>query len=540
MKLVSIKMKNWKCFQSKEVNFDRLTLLNWKNGEGKTSLIQAIVLCLFNRKPDGLDFASLVDVTKESKITLTFTYNASMYIVEREVGKTSAYRVYKNDELIARSVNDAQKILSEIIPESVLSSLWGYEPLSVSNVLDSKYLYQILDEEFREPLKLRQHFLDNRSYHQKHKSTLEKSITNQKVTQAEIDKLKNELDIIEAKIKEKAFVSDKDMITAKKAKEDFAEYNRLINELADSVPYDRELCLRLRNYGKTPDEWNKFFENVHKQLEDEKSKSVASPLTKYPKSTIDALIKESKNGKCILCGGEFHEPHIDYNIVDNAKIMKLEKILEDEQYNFNDLIISMKYWHTKKLIEAVSYSKDVDFERILSAYNKEANELYQQYDIKKTQYANLDKDLSKINELLNATAEYDKDKKCISIVDEFIAEEKEYYASSIVKSATEIIQKINPRYKEIFIENGVYKVKLFDKDFTHENILAVQSLSKGEKTIIALALILSIRDLFMKGLPLIMDESFANLDAVNLNAIKQIIHEDNCQWIIVTHDERLL
>ena len=40
MKLVSIKMTNWKCFEHKEVTFDRLTLLNWKNGEGKTSLIR--------------------------------------------------------------------------------------------------------------------------------------------------------------------------------------------------------------------------------------------------------------------------------------------------------------------------------------------------------------------------------------------------------------------------------------------------------------------------------------------------------------------
>ncbi len=540
MKLISIKMTNWKCFEHKEVTFDRLTLLNWKNGEGKTSLIQAIVLCLFNKKPDNLDFASLVDVSKECKLTLTFTYNASMYIVEREVGKTSAYRVFKNDELIARTVSDATKILSEIIPESVLNSLWGYEPLSVSNVLNSSYLYNILDEEFKEPLELRQYFLDERSYNQKHKSTLEKSITNQSVTQAEIDSLKEEINVIEAKIKEKAFVSDKDMINAQKAKEDFAEYNRLLTELVDSVPYDRELCLRLKNYGTNQEEWDNYFKNIHTQLNTEKSKAKASPLTKYPKSTISSLINESKCGTCILCGGEFHEPKIDYDIVDNDKIIRLEKILEDEKYNFEDLLISMKYWHIKKLIDAVSYSKDIDFETILANYSKETNELYEEYEFKKNKFATLDKDLAKINELLEATSAYDKDKKCINIVDEFIAVEKEYYASNIVNSATDIIKKINPRYTEIIIENGIYKVKLFDKDFIKESILAVQSLSKGEKTIVALSLILSIRNLFMKDLPLIMDESFANLDANNLEAIKQIIHDDTNQWIIVTHDERLL
>ena len=71
-------------------------------------------------------------------------------------------------------------------------------------------------------------------------------------------------------------------------------------------------------------------------------------------------------------------------------------------------------------------------------------------------------------------------------------------------------------------------------------MLPVQSLSKGEKTMVALALILSIRNLFMPKLPLIMDESFANLDANNIEAIKKLIHEDSNQWIIVTHDERLL
>ena len=174
MTLNSIRMVNWKCFSNKEVKFDRLTLLNWQNGEGKTSLIQAIVLCLFDKRPDNLDFASLVDISKPTKLTLNFTHNASIYIIEREVGKTSGYKLYKDDELVARSRADVKAILSNIIPESVLTSLWGYESLSVSNVLNSSYLYDILDTEFSESLNLRQHFVSDKSYYQKHKSTLEK------------------------------------------------------------------------------------------------------------------------------------------------------------------------------------------------------------------------------------------------------------------------------------------------------------------------------------------------------------------------------
>lgn len=542
MTIDSIEMLNWKCFDHKKVFFDKLTLLNWKNGEGKTSLIQAIVLCLFDKRPDNLDFASLVNVEKPTKLTLYFTHNASTYIVEREVGKTSGYRLYKNEELLARTSKECKAELAKIIPESVLTSLWGYEPLSVSNVLNSSYLYSILEQEFAEPLELRQHFISDRSYYQKHKSTLEKTITNQKVTTSDVNNLKKELDDIEKKIKEKAFVSDSDIVKAKKAKEDFAEYERLLAQLADSVPYDRELCLRLKTYGKNQEEFDRYFTNIENELNIEKNKASASPLTKYPRSTISSLINESKcnNNKCILCGNTFHEPKIDYNTIDNAKIQRLEKILEDRQYNFSDLLISMKYWHTKKMLSLVEYSKDIDFNSILNNYNAETNALYASYEEKKRQFNTLDKDLAKINELLKATAKWEKDKKCIDIVDQYIEQAKAHYAAEIVKNASEIIKKINTRYSEILIENGVYKARLFDKDFTKESVLAVQSLSKGEKTMVALSLILSIRNLFMPKLPLIMDESFANLDANNIEAIKMLIHEDSNQWIIVSHDERLL
>lgn len=538
----SIDLVNWKCFEHKKVDFNRLTLLNWKNGEGKTSLIQAIVLCLFDKRPDGLDFASLVDVSKPTKITLKFTHNASTYIVEREVGKTSGYRVFKNEELIARTSKESKAELSKIINESVLTSLWGYEPLSVSNVLNSSYLYSILENEFAESLQLRQYFVSDRSYYQKHKSTLEKSITNQKVTSSEVDNLKKELDVIEAKIKEKAFVSDSDVVKAKKAKEDFAEYQRLLGELEESVPYDRETCLRIKTYGRTEQEFNAHFVAIELELEKEKKKASASPLTKYPKSTISSLIHESEcnDNKCILCGGKFTRPTINYDIIDNNKIMRLEKELEDRHYNFTDLLISMKYWSIKKKLSMVEYAKDIDFNSILNAYNAETNNLYADYERKKKEYESLDKDLAKINELLKVVEAYNQDKECISIVDEYIEQAKTYYADAIVKSATDIIKKINTRYTEILIENGVYKARLFDKDFTKESVLPVQSLSKGEKTMVALALILSIRNLFMPKLPLIMDESFANLDANNIEAIKKLIHEDSNQWIIVTHDERLL
>lgn len=543
MRIESIEMTNWKCFDKKRVDFnDKLTLLNWKNGEGKTSLIQAIVLCLFDKRPDNLDFASLVDVTKPTKLVLSFTHNATSYVVEREVGKTSSYRVYINDELASRTAKECKEILNQIIPESTLLALWGYEPLSVSNVLKSSYLYDILEAEFSESLEIRQYFVSDKTFNQKQKSNCESKIKNQKVTKEQVDKVKKKLEELEAKIKQKACIPDDEVARAKKAKEDFAEYNRLLQSLEKDVPYSREVCLRLKEYGKTKEEWKEYFDRIRDDLNKEKGKAQASPLTKYPRSTIASLINESKanNCTCILCGGKFKEPHIDYDTIDNDKIQRLEKVLEDEQYDFDLFSTSVKYWHIKKLIGQVEYSKDVDFEKILNSYSADANQLYAEYEETKAQVVELDKDLSNINELLLATEKYNIDKTCIAIVDEYIELAKKYYAEQIITTAKSTLLKMNPRYTDIFMENGIYKVKLFDKDWEREQVLPVQSLSKGEKTMVALSLILAIRDLFFPTIPLIMDESFANLDANNILAIKNIVHTDNNQWIIVSHDERLL
>lgn len=541
MRLTSIEMTNWKCFNHRKIDFDKVTFLNWKNGEGKTSLIQAIILCLFDKRPDNLNFESLVDTSKESKIILKFTYNAATYVIEREVGKTSGYRVFKNEELISRTSAESKKILKSIISESILTSLWGYEPLSVSNVLNTNYLYDILGDEFQEPLNIKQYFLSDRSYHQKRTSTLEKQITNQELTQSDIDKLKNELDTIEAKIKEKAFISDNEVIKAKKAKEDFKVYEELISQLEDSVPYDRELCLRLKDLASSPTEWEQNKKKLEEELKAEKSKASASPIIKYPKNVVASMIKESEGGKCILCGNPFHMPELNYDTIDYDKIQRLEKVLEDyNTYNFAELKVSIKYWHIKKHLAMVDYVKDYDFQTILDNYDKDTNDLYKVYEEKKSIYESSNTELANIQEYLESKRLYAQDKQCIELVEQYIAEAKDYYANSIASTAAKTLHEINTRYTTLFIEKGIYKVTLWDKDFEKQSTLPVHALSKGEKTIVALSLILAIRDLFMKDLPLIMDESFANLDADNLEAIKKLIQTDENQWIIVSHDERLI
>ena len=221
--------------------------------------------------------------------------------------------------------------------------------------------------------------------------------------------------------------------------------------------------------------------------------------------------------------------------------MNLEKILTDKStYSFAEFALSVKYWSVIKKMSPVEYSKDVDFESILSTYNAETNQLYADFDKKKAELESMNKDFSKISELLHARNAYDTDKECIEITDAYIAQAKEFYAEKIVAGATDLLSSINNRYIKLFIKDGIYMVDLYDKDYTTKKTLPVATLSQGERGIVAFSLIMTIRDMFMPHLPLIMDESFANLDSNNLLAIKEIMQKDKQQWIVVSHDERLL
>lgn len=546
MKFISIDIKNWKCFTHKHIEFDdNLNLLKWPNGTGKTSLIEAIIFGITDKRPQGLDFDSLRnDLTKNGRIEIKFIHNLSEYVIEREFGILSSYKLYRDGSLISRSRADNKAELEKIIPDIVINGLWGYNSLALSPVLKTDYLFELLEAEFAEPLALKKHFQQDKTFNQKNISSLEKTIKNQNVSEAELKALEDQINQLEELLKTKTLVSDAQVNRARQAEIDFAEYESVRERLDLLSPYyDREVCLRLHKYGiKTKDAWNSYFDSVRSELERERSKATkVHPLAKYSKPIIDKLLAEgARTGHCALCGGEYHPVHINYDVVNLSRIEELENILQDSEYDFNKYVQSVKYFQLKKRFDDLAYVTSFDWESILDDYNEETNRLYAELDTKRNQHKQLSSDLGKITDLLAFKLNYNNDKDCIAIIEEYVDQAKAYYAESITALATKTLNSINERYSKLFIENGIYKVIVNNDDFSNQTTLAVQSLSMGEKTIVSLSLILAVRDLFAKGTPLIFDESFVNLDANNMTAINDIISRDISQWIIVSHDERML
>lgn len=549
LKLNRISIQNWKCFTNKIVEFnDNINLLKWQNGTGKSSLIEAIIFAFFDKRPNGLDYDSLRnDNTINCKIVLEFTYNMSTYIIEREFGKSSSYRTYKDNELVARSKAEHKAVIEKILPEVIINGLWGYQSLALSPVLKTDYLYELLETTFEEPLALKKYFLTERTFNQKHIAALEKTIQHQDVSEERLNKLRFEIENIEVIIKEKAFISDSTVIKAKQCEQDYPKYISLKEQLSNmTYEYDRDICLRLHNTYKlkTATEWHLYFKDILNQLNIEKAKTQqVHPLLKYPKNIIDSLNKDSvnNNNTCVLCGSTQFKPIIlNYDKIDSAKIERLEKIYKDyEMYDFNKLAQSIRYFQIKKQCDDLSYIDTIDWKNILSQYNAETNALYNKLDYLKAQYDTMKQDLGKLSDLLQYKTAYNNAKECIGIIEEYIDAEKHRSSSSIKKAASVYLNKFNPRYSKLDVENGVYKVTVNNDSYTKQSSLAVASLSNGEKTLVALSLILAIRDIFFKGLPLIMDEAFANLDANNVTAINSLLRHDLSQWIVVSHDERM-
>ena len=545
MYLQSIELNNWKCFKHKLVTFDNnLNILKWANGTGKSSLIEGIIFALFDKRPSGLDFDSLRnDISKNCRIVLKFSHNLHDYVIEREFGNSSSYRLFQDGQLISRTRADNRLNVEKIIPETVVTGLWGYNSLALSPVLKTDFLFDLLETEFIEPLQLKKYFQTDRTYNQKAISSLEKTIANQSVTQAELDNLDAEIQRIEDELKSKTYVADRDVIEARRCEQAYPQYEELSRQLLTQEPvYDRDTCKRLVAYGLHDyQSWIDYFADIRRQLIEEQSKAVEShPMAVFPRHIVERMLDyTNRSGKCICCGHDTKPITVNFDQIDHAKIERLENILKDESYDFDKLSQSVRYFQLKKKVESLEFVNEIDWRTILEKYNQDTNQLYTTLDRLKKQRQTISQDLGKITELLTHKENYAIDKQCMDIVDEYVDMAKQYYASNIVSSATDFLSRLNPRYSQLLIENGIYKVMVNNADYTMQSKLPVQSLSNGEKTLVSLSLILAIHQLCTPDVPLIMDEAFANLDTNNVDSLNSLLINSKIQWIIVSHDDRL-
>ena len=108
----------------------------------------------------------------------------------------------------------------------------------------------------------------------------------------------------------------------------------------------------------------------------------------------------------------------------------------------------------------------------------------------------------------------------------------EALTTSLFTEASNMLSNLNSDYEAISVspDDNTIQVVVRGKE------LALNQISRGEKTLVALSLIYTIRDIFCPGIPLIFDESFAALSKDNNNQVIDSVNDSYEQLFRISHN----
>ena len=538
MQINKITIKNWKCFINKTFTFDKENIINWRNGQGKTSLFQAILFCLFGKRPAGFNFTTLRnDPTVDCIIIVELTYKDKEDLehnicVKRQFGRTNTATLVQDNELICSSATAVFNFINKILPYDIISVLWAPGTLQSSNILQPDFLVKSLfNYIFDAPQKIEKYY--KYEIYNINKRLKSFNITsNYNEIELKLSDIENKIKTIKSKIKERSSSSDYQINIAKSAKQAKQELNSL--NITETIPIN--ICLDFKNLTANKD-ITKLRNKLQKDLEEENMKTT-SVLDGLPLKTIQFIKGESEKGKCIVCDRDWNssmskklEKLISQGKIDHEKIKDINNKLSLLSYNPKIIEDNIKFNQLSNIV-----SKCPNFEDIINNYNADNNKLWDELD-------NLEKEQKKLLKQKEECINYIKEKENqentrekLKVVQNYISDASEYYSNSMTENGSIILNKLSPKFDQIFLDEGEYKIIKVDESLNNMELLSAAQLSGGERTLVGISLILAAHSLFFPDIPLLFDESFSALDREHISALKMYFKENNFQLFIITHD----
>lgn len=558
MKIKSLTLKNFKKFEDKVFEFGDLNTISGMNGEGKSTILEAIVICIYGKLPDGGNDINkfITNGADKSKILVEIE---GIGAITRTLSKSGSNRLMLDGEKIAQSVFEqsnnlipVEYFLSSINPNYWIDldykdrrkifSLLTPKP-DTKSLFDEKYPERIWDK-----FKIMSHKEANRNL-----KDLKNDIEQYK---GRISQIESEIE--NTKVEKTSFDFDSDKfevfntrhILWHKIKEDYYKLERL-DDLKDSVD----------QYGSATES----LEKIEEKLESLESRYSIFDLkntdgTKMPLSQVKAIVKNlpkyenqlneikndieiskrnytnqnkaEKDKLCPICGQEISEQALG-SMEKDTNFMKLtddmlaleEKV--NKMYVFRDELSD--YESNKKLYESQkeSYQKivgniqfktaKIEFDRltkakdsIMKTYNKINwnEELEQEYlDMKEKKSLadgineRIKQETERLNNSLNDT------KKQLELAMGSIEDAELLVEALSPKGVESLIQQQKAKYIEEAVAKfaGGVKVETVEPLKTTDGFKEVFNVSKngklekqlstGEKVTLAIAFNMAIQKL---------------------------------------------
>jgi exonuclease SbcC len=120
MQLDRLQMRNFKRYRDTEVTFrEGITGILGNNGAGKSTIVEAILFCLFGVKETGLAYILSATAGKRDRaeVRLEFTVGGVEYQLVRSMGpgKKHEVRLHREKNLLAQGVSEVQHALRQVI-----------------------------------------------------------------------------------------------------------------------------------------------------------------------------------------------------------------------------------------------------------------------------------------------------------------------------------------------------------------------------------------------------------------------------------------
>lgn len=541
MKIHKLKMKNWKSFTSHTEVFDDMNIINYPNGYGKTSMFEAIIFALYGKRPSGWSFSDLSNnPEKESIVELDFSYSIDDKFhdikIIRKFKKSSSVVLYQDGQQITTSAGKTIEFINNIVPYNIISVMWSEDSLKYSDILKPDFINEIFSYIFRDPNIIVSEYKKKIYVLNQNIKSLEKDINinvekDIEIVVLNIEHIKNQI-----KDGKKGSYTKEQYMKALSAQEAF---KKIENINVDKIP-TLDIISKWKRVvnGQTP---SAAILNLDYTLRLEKTKQSESPMSKIPSQTLKYIKDESeKIGKSIITGQQWRPKYskninklLEEGIADENLIERLEKTIEFiKKYTSEEISNAEIYWNNERIASQVP-----NFEEIIKTYDENSNLLWGELeklenrrrilDIQKKEFKNYNKLKSEMQSLIERRNK----------VQEYITLASEYYSDNVTIRASEILNNLNPRYDQLYLEDGKYYVSVLGESMQTLSLSKVHKLSSGEKTLVAISIILAAHNLFFPDMPLLFDESFSSLDKENISSLKPLFKNSGFQTFIITHDK---